>query len=68
MKSSGLNTTSILLLFHGNHLSLSAQVNEVKSNLSQIGFDVETIHKMVAGLVSCYFSQHFQNVVARSEF
>lgn len=28
------------------------QVNDVKSNLAQIGFDVETIQKMVLGLVS----------------
>ncbi|PKI64193.1 hypothetical protein CRG98_015380 [Punica granatum] len=26
------------------------QVNEVKSNLAQIGFDVETIHRMVSGM------------------
>lgn len=30
------------------------QVNEVKTNLSQIGFDVEMIHQMVSGLVSWY--------------
>lgn len=41
---------------------LSMQVNEVKSNLSQIGFDVGIIHKMVAGLVSCHLTQYFQNM------
>lgn len=36
------------------HLSnfFCMQVNEVKSSLSQIDFDVEIIHQMVSGLVS----------------
>ena len=32
---------------------VSLQVHEVRSNLSQIGFDVEMIQQMVSGLVSC---------------
>ena len=31
---------------------VSLQVHEVKSDLSQIGFDVEMIQQMVSGLVS----------------
>jgi hypothetical protein len=31
---------------------LYVKVNNVKDDLSQIGFDVESIQKMVAGLVS----------------
>lgn len=40
----------ILSIFH----FIWMQVNEVKTNLSQIGFDVEMIHQMVSGLVSWY--------------
>jgi hypothetical protein len=29
------------------------QIDEMKSNLSQIGYDVESIHEMISGLVSC---------------
>lgn len=43
-------------LFHmilANHVHM--QVGEVKSNLNQISFDIETIHQMVSGLVSCHY-------------
>ena len=38
------------------------QVDEMKSNLSQIGYDVESIHQMISGLVSCDAS-YFLNLV-----
>jgi hypothetical protein len=39
------------------------QVDEMKSNLSQIGYDVESIHQMISGLVSCDAASYFLNLV-----
>jgi len=39
-------------------------VNEVKSNLSQIGFDIEVIHNMISGLVNrTLFSPFFKHPI-----
>lgn len=38
---------------HVHAFKIFMQVNEVKSDLSQIGCDVELIHKMISGLVNC---------------
>ena len=39
------------------------QVDEMKSNLSQIGYDVESIHQMISGLVSCDAASYFLSLV-----
>lgn len=35
------------------------QVNDVKSNLNQIGYDIDMIHQMMAGLVSFFIVNSF---------
>jgi len=44
------NIFSILVSIHSYSFVLYVKVNDVKVDLSQIGFDIEAIQQMVAGL------------------